>query len=86
MVQKAELQTLISGMLTKQGRKFARISFARGGDFAEYIVPDCVLDKAEGFSIAELDQLKRYVTDNCEEILEKARGINPIKNWMGFQA
>ena len=51
------IQSFISGILTKEGRKFARISFMRGEEYAEFIVPDAVLDKRKGFSEEEITEL-----------------------------
>lgn len=79
-----DIQSFISGVLTKEGRKFARISFMRGEEYAEFIVPDAVLDKRNGFSEEEITGLLRYVRENRDEILEKARGVNPLKNWLGI--
>ncbi len=79
-----DIQSFISGVLTKEGRKFARISFMRGEEYAEFIVPDAVLDKRNGFSEDEITGLLRYVRENRDEILEKARGVNPLKNWLGI--
>lgn len=79
-----EMQTLISGILTKEGRKFARISFMRGQDYAEFIVPDGILDKRKGFSEEEITKLLRYVREKRDSIMETAKGVNPLKNWLGL--
>lgn len=79
-----EIQSYISCILTKEGRKFARISFMRGEEYAEFIVPDAVLDKRKGFSEEEITRLYRYVRENRDDIFEKAKGINPLKNWLGL--
>ncbi|MDE5588169.1 MAG: hypothetical protein K2J60_03390 [Acetatifactor sp.] len=78
------IQSFISGILTKEGRKFARISFMRGEEYAEFIVPDAILDKRKGFSEEEITKLFRYVRENRDDILEKAKGVNPLKNWLGL--
>lgn len=76
------IQSFISGILTKEGRKFARISFMRGEEYAEFIVPDAVLDKREGFSEEEITELYRYVRENRNDILERAKKVNPLRNWL----
>jgi len=75
---------LVSGIINKEGKRFARVSFIRGRDIAEGIVPDGVVDHAEGFSAAEVTELERYLRENCGDIMEQARQINPIKNWLGI--
>lgn len=78
------METFISGILTKEGRKFARISFMRGEEYAEFIVPDGILDKRKGFTEEEVTKLFRYVRENRDEILKRAKEVNPLKNWLGL--
>ncbi len=75
---------LVSGIINREGRRFARVSFIRGRDIAEGVVPDGIVDHVEGFSDAEVAKLERYLRENCGEIMEQARGVNPIKNWLGI--
>lgn len=75
---------LVSGIINREGKRFARVSFVRGRDIAEGVVPDGVVDHAEGFSDAEVAKLERYLRENCGEIMEQARQVNPIKNWLGI--
>ena len=77
-------RVLISGMLTKEGRKFARISFTRGEEYAEFIVPDGILDKRKGFTEEEVTGLYRYVRENRDDILTRAKEVSPLKNWLGL--
>lgn len=79
-----DMETFISGILTKEGRKFARISFMRGQEYAEFIVPDGILDKRQGFTEEEMTKLFRYVRENRDEILKRAQEVNPLKNWLGL--
>lgn len=78
------METFISGILTKEGRKFARISFMREEEYAEFIVPDGVLDKRQGFTEEEITKLFRYVRENKDDILKQAKEVNPLKNWLGL--
>lgn len=75
-----EMKVLISGMLRHEGKTFVRVSFLRGQDWAEGIVPDAVIEKAEGFSKEEIEKLQEYLAGEKEMILQKAKGINPIRN------
>lgn len=74
---------LVSGILSRDGRKFARVSFVRGGDVAEGRVPEGIIERTEGFSEEEVKQLERYLREHCGEIKEQAKKVNPIKNWLG---
>lgn len=75
---------LVSGIINKEGRRYARVSFVRGKDVAEGIVPDGIVDHAEGFSDDEIFKLERYIRENRGEIMEQARQVNPLKNWLGL--
>ena len=75
---------LVSGIINKKDRRYARVSFIRGKDIAEGIVPDGIVDHAEGFSDDEVFKLERYLRDHCGEIMEQARQVNPLKNWLGI--
>ena len=75
---------LVSGIINKEGRRYARVSFVRGNDIAEGIVPDGIVDHAEGFSDDEIFKLERYMRENRGEIMEQARQVNPLKNWLGL--
>ena len=79
-----DMETFISGILTKEGRKFARVSFMRGEEYAEFIVPDRVLDKRKGFSEDEITKLFHHVRENRDDILKRAKEVNPLKNWLGL--
>ena len=75
---------LVSGIINKEGRRYVRVSFLRGKDVAEGIVPDGIVDHVEGFSDEEVFKLERYLRENRGEIMEQARQVNPIKNWLGL--
>lgn len=74
------MNVLVSGILHHEGKTFVRVSFLRGKDWAEGIVPDGVIEKAEGFSEEETGQLQEYLAQEKEMFLRQARGINPIRN------
>ncbi len=75
-----EMKVLVSGVLRHEGKTFVRVSFLRGKDWAEGIVPDGVIEKAEGFSPEEIGKLQEYLAGEKEMIIRQAKGINPIRN------
>lgn len=77
-----EMNMLISGFFTKDNRRLVRISFMRGKDFAEGLLPDGAIDRSEGFSAEEIGKLERFMRANREEILAQAKEINPIRSWL----
>ena len=68
-----EVNMLVSGILQKDGRKFVRVSFQRGRDYAEGTLPEGKIESWAGFADWEVQQLERFIQVNREEILEQAR-------------
>ena len=79
-----DVQVLVSGILTKKDRKFARISFMRGEEYAEFIVPDGGMDRHRGFTEEEITKLYRYVRENRDHIMKEAKGVNVMRNWLNL--
>lgn len=77
-----EMRILVSGMLHKEDRTFVRVSFLRGKDWAEGIVPDGVIEKSEGFTQEEISKLQDYLVYEREMLLKQAKGVNPIRNML----
>lgn len=75
-----EMKVLVSGVLRAESRNFVRVSFLRGKDWAEGIVPDGVIEKSDGFTEEEIDRLEDYLAGDKDTIIRQARGINPIRN------
>lgn len=79
-----DINMLISGMIKKDGKSFARVSFLRDKCWAEGIVPDGVIEKSEGFREEELAQLAAYLVQEQDMILEQAKDVNPLRNLFGI--
>ena len=79
-----DINMLISGMIKMDGKSFNRVSFLRDKCWAEGIVPDGVIEKSEGFSEEELVQLKEYLVQEKDMILEQAKGVNPLRKMFGI--
>lgn len=77
-----EVNMLVSGVLQKDGRKFVRVSFQRGKDFAEGILPEGKIESWGGFSDWEVQQLERFIQVNREEILGQAKKVDPLRNFL----
>lgn len=75
-----DIKMLITSMIHKDGKAFARVSFLRDSDWAEGIVPGGRIEKAEGFSVEEIEKLESYLAEEQEMILQQAKGVNPIRN------
>lgn len=77
-----EVKMLISCVVEKEGQKMVRISFLRGKDYAEGILPEGMVMKSEGFTQEEVKKLEDYIRANRQDILRQAKEINPFRNWI----
>lgn len=75
-----DINMLVTGMLHKDGKSFVRVSFLRGKDWAEGIVPEVKIEKSQGFSEEEIDRLEAYLAEQKSMIMEQAKGVNPLRN------
>ncbi|HOO28868.1 MAG TPA: hypothetical protein PLU43_10425 [Lachnospiraceae bacterium] len=72
----------VSSVITKGKKRFVRVSFTRGTDFAEGTVPDNHIERAKGFTEEEIIKLEEYLASSQTDIMERAGKINPLKSWM----
>lgn len=75
-----DIKMLVTSMIHKEGKAFARVSFLRDSDWAEGVVPGGKIEKSEGFSAEEIEKLEAYLAGEQEMILQEAKGVNPIRN------
>ncbi len=78
-----DVKMMVSCVVEKDKRKIVRVSFLRGKDYADGILPDGIIEKSGGFTSAEVQKLENYLRANRQDILKQARGINPLRNWLG---
>lgn len=79
-----ELRMTYSGLLMKDGEKMVRVCFERGSsDYAEGIVPRGEIVKSLGFTKEEIEQLTIYIQDNATDIINKAKDVNFLNEWLG---
>lgn len=79
-----DIKMLVTSMIHKDQKSFARVSFLRGSDWAEGIVPGGRIEKSEGFDREEIEKLEAYLSGEEEMILKQAKGINPLRNLFGL--
>lgn len=83
MNQPQEFCMTYSGLLMqKDGKKIVRVVFERDKDYAEGVVPSGAIERSSGFTQEELQQLSDYLIQNGDDILAKAKEVNPLRNWM----
>lgn len=77
-----ELNMLISGMFKKDDRLCTCVYFSDGDRFAEGYVPGFKITSQKGFSEEEIKKLEEYLEANENEIVARAKQINPLKAMM----
>ena len=82
MGQSNEFKMTYSGIIQQKGQKIVRISFERGKDFAEGTLPSGNIEKSSGFTAEETKQLSQYLLQNAEDIMERAKQVNPLRSWI----
>lgn len=84
-MKQGEVKFTYSGVLTKGEKKFIRVRFERengvGVDYAEGMIPDCKIEKQQGFSADEIRQMEEYLYGEKENIIQDAKKLNNIMNW-----
>lgn len=84
MGRNEELRMTYSGLLMKNGEKMVRVCFERGKEaYAEGIVPKGVIVKASGFTEEEIEMLAAYMKENASDIINRAKDVNFLNEWMG---
>lgn len=77
-----QMQVTCSGILRKDGEKIIYVRFERGADFAEGSIPAAKITSHSGFSPEEIRQMEDYLSENKFEIIEQAKTVNLMKNFL----
>lgn len=81
-----QLKMTYSGIMRKNKEKVVHVRFERTVDgkteFAEGILPDCLVEKSIGFTLEECKALEFYMKENCDSIFEQAQKINDDVFWL----
>ncbi len=83
MKQSEELRMTHSGVVNQKGQKIVHITFERGNDYAEGTLPSGKIEKSSGFTKEELEHLSQYLLQNAEDIMARAKQVNPLRSLMG---
>lgn len=76
------IQMICSGILRKNGDKIIYVRFERGKDFAEGSLPAAKITSHSGFTPDEVAQFEMYMSENRFSIIEQAKTVNLMKNFM----
>ena len=78
-----EIKMSVSSMTHTKDSKAVYVLFEDAGKSAEITLPDVKLVSNRGFSEEEIGQLREYVVNEQDSIYELAKGINPMKAFLG---
>ena len=78
-----EIKMSVSAMTRTDNKKAVYVLFSDDRKSAEFAIPECKLIRNDGFAADEIDQLMEYVKNEQDSILDIAKGINPLKAFMG---
>ena len=70
-------------MTRTKDSKAVYVMFEDGAKNAEIALPECKLVSNKGFSDEEISQLMDYAVNEQDSIFELAKGINPMKAFLG---
>ena len=72
----------VSQVFSKDGQKFAYVSFTNDTKHAEGKIPDCKIISAEGFDESEVAQLEIYMKLELANLKKMASGIQVMRAFM----
>lgn len=72
----------VSPVLSKDGQRYAFVSFEDGERVAEGKIPDCILVSNKGFSREEAAQLEEYMKKELAQLKRMAASIRVIDAFM----
>jgi hypothetical protein len=81
----SEIKMSVSSMTRTKDSKAVYILFEDGSKNAEFCLPEGKLVKNSGFSEEDIAQLKDYVENEQDSILEIARQVNPMRAFLSGQ-
>ncbi len=80
MASSDSVKMTYSSIVPINGRPGVSVTFERGSDMAEGIIPSGKIRSSQGFSEEELQQLSDYLITNEKKILEDARKLSSLEH------
>ncbi len=80
--EESPLNVICSGILKKDGEKIVYVRFERGDDYAEGSVPAAKITSRHGFTEEDVAQFEAYLAENGAAIVERAKSVNLMKNFL----
>lgn len=77
-----DVNLTVSQVFSKDGEKYAFVSFSQGECIAEGKIPDCKIISNKGFSEEEVAQLENYMQNELAKLKRMAAGIRVLDAFM----
>ncbi len=72
----------VSGILHREGSKCVCVTMEDADRFIEIRMPDAEILSRKGYSEKEAEEIISYLNENMDDILNAARGVNPMTAFM----
>lgn len=79
---KETINMSVSQVFSKNGERYAFVSFTDGEKNAEGKIPDCKIISSNGFGKAEIKQLEEYMERELSRLKRMATGIDVMRAFM----
>lgn len=77
-----DVNVTVSQVFSKDGEKYAFVSFSQGDCVAEGKIPDCKVISNKGFTEEEVEQLENYMANELAKLKRMAAGIRVLDAFM----
>lgn len=78
-----EINMIVSGVVTKEGKKSVYVQFTDEDCMAEGKLPECKIISNNGFREEDVKALEVYMEATMEQIFEKAKEMSIMKAFLG---
>ena len=76
------INMIVSPVCSKNGEKFAYVSFTDGKCTADGRIPECKITSNKGFEQKDIEVLELYMKSNLAKLKRMASGVNIIDAFM----
>ena len=77
-----EMKMTYSSVVVKDNKPMVSLTFERGGDTCEAVVPECRITKNKGFTAEEAEAIEQYLRINRKQIIADSKKISGLFNIM----
>ncbi len=82
IIMNENINMTVSPVCSKNGEKFAYVSFTDGKCTADGRIPECKITSNKGFEQEDIEVLELYMKSNLAKLKRMASGVNIIDAFM----